>query len=63
MVETIGFKPPKSLTLVPEDTLASSDKEVELDIAAGNMPEKKKTPRKKNKRKPQRLVWSLSLFV
>jgi hypothetical protein len=33
---------------VPEDTLASSDKEVELDMAAGNMSVRKKTPTKKN---------------
>jgi hypothetical protein len=35
---------------VPEETLASSDKEVELDMAAGNISVKKKTPKKEKPR-------------
>lgn len=56
MVETIGFKEAKSWTLVTEETLASPDKEVELDMtAAGNIlpvkkKKKKKTPTEKNKK-------------
>lgn len=49
MVETTGFGFKFNPTLVP-----SSEREVELDISAGNMSVKKKTPSKKNQEKERK---------
>ena len=66
MLETPWLSPPKSWTFVPEETLASSDKEVELEIAVGNiLPLKKNSNRlgmkKKRRKKRDTMLYSLVL--
>ena len=55
---------------MPEETLASSDKEVELDMAAGNMPEEKSKKENQKGRERERererekyVIISLWFFV
>jgi len=68
MLERPWVSPPRSWTFVPEETLASSDKEVELEIAVGNMLPLKKTSNwvgvwKRRKARYDVIFSCLGLFV